>query len=646
MAIIYTYSNVTPEPTDLLVITDVSDNNYTKSSTITAAIAATIAAGQNIWFTTSGAGVITINSADFTLSGQNNAFVPRKWGTVLTKDDNGALTTTFSSIRAIQTGDAQGPDGLGAALGVSTGRAFDMSNFDADNTSVLEIYEYAGGSNVGYVPDGGTATDLLNGAGGWTPAASLVAGWTASDDATVPNTVLVGDGTTFEFSSSGSALIAGIKAEVSNAPNNRVFFNLVNNGGSPSNTTFYRGDGQWVTPAGGGTVTSVGATNGLGASSPITFSTTPSPIVAAGTVDIGYSGAIGDIIYADGANTINNLGIGNAGDVLTVSGGLPSWQPATGGGGMTSWTLSGDGGTPQTVTDGNTVDIAGGTVINTSAGATDTVTVNHDAVTRTNTTATATPSFGSTVTTVGQITTSTEGHVTDVERLDITFPANPAQPAVDWNNNLALIGARTANVTTTGATCIWAQGQFTSNQAQYKLIDDYCYLEFDLQFVSVAGWGATPTPQSMYALVNLPFNVAQPTEFEQGFGIVTEATGAFAGHLLTQTTIPAEPPFTITQFQDSKRGDRGSVNSFSAPPATLIPGGAALPAWVVNTWNGTNTNYMCFTYPNFFQGNIELTPHYALRAGAACNIRGNIIYRVSLEQPPITPPDGDYASDG
>ena len=105
MAIIYTYSNVTPEPKDLLVITDVSDNNYTKSSTITAAIAATIAAGQNIWFTTSGTGVITINSADFTLSGQNNAFVPRKWGTVLTKDDNGALTTTFSSIRAIQTGE-------------------------------------------------------------------------------------------------------------------------------------------------------------------------------------------------------------------------------------------------------------------------------------------------------------------------------------------------------------------------------------------------------------------------------------------------------------------------------------------------------------------------------------------------------------
>lgn len=643
MAIIYTYSNVTPEPTDLLVITDVSDNNYTKSSTITAAIAATIAAGQNIWFTTSGAGVITINSADFTLSGQNNAFVPRKWGTVLTKDDNGALTTTFSSIRAIQTGDNEGPNNTGAPLGVSTGRAFDMSNFDANDTSVLEIYEYAGGGNVGYVPDGGTATDLLNGAGGWTSAGSLVAGWTASDT-TGPTSVLVGDGTTFEFSNTGSAFIAGITATVSNAPNNRVFFNLVNNGGSPSNTTFYRGDGQWVTPAGGGTVTSVGATNGLGVSSPITFSTTPAPIVAAGTVDIGYSGATGDIIYADSNTTIDNLGIGNPGEVLTVSGGLPSWQPAASGG-MTSWTLDADSGTAETITDGNTVDISGGTVISTAVSSPDTVTVNHDAVTRTNTTSTASPGFGSTVSTIGQITTSTEGHVTDVERLDITFPANPAQTAVDWNNNLALIGARQANTTTTGATCVWAQGSFISNQAQYKLIDDYCYLEFDLQFTSVAGWAVTTTPISQYMLVNLPFNVAQSAELEQGFGIVTESTGSFAGHTLVQTTIPAEPPFNITEYQDPKRGDRGVVNYWSAPPATLTTIGLPLPAWVVDTFDGNKTNYMCFTYPNFFQGNIELTPHYALRQGAGCRLRGNIIYRVDFETPTITPPDGNYASD-
>ena len=45
---------------------------------------------------------------------------------------------------------------------------------------------------------------------------------------------------------------------------------------------------------------------------------------------------------------------------------------------MTSWTLSGDSGSNQAINDGNTVDIAGGTGIDTVAGATDTVTVSVD----------------------------------------------------------------------------------------------------------------------------------------------------------------------------------------------------------------------------------------------------------------------------
>jgi hypothetical protein len=52
-----------------------------------------------------------------------------------------------------------------------------------------------------------------------------------------------------------------------------------------------------------------------------------------------------------------------------------------GGGGMTSWTLSGDSGANQSITDGNTVDIAGGTGISTAASATDTLTVTNTGVT-------------------------------------------------------------------------------------------------------------------------------------------------------------------------------------------------------------------------------------------------------------------------
>ena len=49
-----------------------------------------------------------------------------------------------------------------------------------------------------------------------------------------------------------------------------------------------------------------------------------------------------------------------------------------GGGGMSSFDITGDSGSAQTVEDGNTVDIEGGTGINTVAGATDKVTINCD----------------------------------------------------------------------------------------------------------------------------------------------------------------------------------------------------------------------------------------------------------------------------
>ena len=54
----------------------------------------------------------------------------------------------------------------------------------------------------------------------------------------------------------------------------------------------------------------------------------------------------GDTIYASGASTPARLGIGSTGQVLTVSGGVPSWAtPATS---STSWTLLNAGGTALT----------------------------------------------------------------------------------------------------------------------------------------------------------------------------------------------------------------------------------------------------------------------------------------------------------
>jgi len=56
----------------------------------------------------------------------------------------------------------------------------------------------------------------------------------------------------------------------------------------------------------------------------------------------------GDIIYASGANTPARRGIGSSGDVLTVSGGVPTWAtPVTGG--MTLLSTTSMSGTSTTV---------------------------------------------------------------------------------------------------------------------------------------------------------------------------------------------------------------------------------------------------------------------------------------------------------
>ena len=50
----------------------------------------------------------------------------------------------------------------------------------------------------------------------------------------------------------------------------------------------------------------------------------------------------GDLIYASGQNTLSNLSIGSTNDVLTVSGGIPTWvTPSGGGGGGGYWTQNG-----------------------------------------------------------------------------------------------------------------------------------------------------------------------------------------------------------------------------------------------------------------------------------------------------------------
>ena len=87
--------------------------------------------------------------------------------------------------------------------------------------------------------------------------------------------------------------------------------------------------------------------------------------------------------------------------------------------------VAGDSGDDQTISNGNTLTIAGGTEIESAGSATDTITINHSDVTRTNTTGSAlTPDFGGNVDVITGVTSNARGHITEVTTTNITIPEN------------------------------------------------------------------------------------------------------------------------------------------------------------------------------------------------------------------------------
>ena len=123
--------------------------------------------------------------------------------------------------------------------------------------------------------------------------------------------------------------------------------------------------------------------------------------------ETGLSGA-GQLIYRTDTN------------VLKYHTGSNTW--VTVGTSNDSWILNGDSGTVQTINNDNTVLFSGGTYITTVVSATDTLTINHDATPRTDTTSTATPAHGTAFTVIDSITTNATGHVTAANLKLVTLP--------------------------------------------------------------------------------------------------------------------------------------------------------------------------------------------------------------------------------
>ena len=265
-------------------------------------------------------------------------------------------------------------------------------------------------------------------------------------------------------------------------------------GGTPSSSTFLRGDNTWAAVPGGytswtlqgdggtnrtvtdGTTIDIAGGDGISTETTATGMTIANTGVtsavagsnisvssATGAVTIAYTGGTGSmnswnlagdsgsqsIVNGNTATFIGGTGLttaASASDDLTITLDDTAVSPGTytlatitvdqqgrltsassgSSGAMTTWKIGSTSGTDQTVSDGETVDVVGGTYITGSVGGTRTVTLAHDTTSRTNNTSSTSPGSAGTFTAIDTITTNTTGHITAVNTKTVTMPTVPS----------------------------------------------------------------------------------------------------------------------------------------------------------------------------------------------------------------------------
>jgi len=289
-----------------------------------------------------------------------------------------AGTTNLDGITDWQVGDWAIFVEVGAT---DTWQKIDNTSAILGSGSANKIAKWTGSNTLatGLIDDDGTDVTIGNSGN------LIVEGNTTLGNATTDTTTIVGpvemqETARFNVGISLGAATYGTAGQV-----------LTSGGGAATVNT-------WTTPT-TGTVTSVGLTETGDA-----LTITGSPVTSSGTINIAGAGTASQ--YINGAL-----------DLVTFPT-VDNYQ---------YWTLS-DGTNTSNILTTNTATFTGGTYI-TTGESNKTLTITHDATSRSDTTSTDAPAFGGTFDAVTSVTSNATGHVTAIDVSTVTIPANPDMTA-------------------------------------------------------------------------------------------------------------------------------------------------------------------------------------------------------------------------
>lgn len=248
----------------------------------------------------------------------------------ITIDNAGVTSFSAGSTGLTPATGTTGAVTLGGTLGAGYGGTGLSSYTSGDMiyaTGATTLAKLAAGTN-GYI------LTMSAGLPAWSPApATGVTSFQTSLSGLTPAT-----------STTGAVTLAGTLGETSGGTNQTTYTTGDILYASATNTlsklaagingyvlTMSSGVPIWAASTGGVTSFSAGTT-GFTPSTSTTGAITLAGTLVSANGGTGFSTyTTGDIIYSSATNTLSKLGVGSAGQVLTVSGGVPTWAAATGG---------------------------------------------------------------------------------------------------------------------------------------------------------------------------------------------------------------------------------------------------------------------------------------------------------------------------